>query len=144
MPVPRSNLEKPIRDAGAEIVRGQLPTVTGNSKLLGQLYQNLIENAVKFAADRSPVVELTAERAEGWWTLGVKDNGIGIKPEYFERIFRPFQRLHGRSEYQGTGIGLAICKKVLQKHGGAIWVESEPGAGAHFKFTLKELPEENS
>jgi K+-sensing histidine kinase KdpD len=106
--------------------------------LLNQLYQNLIGNAIKFTAGRQPMIHLTADHDHGGepWTLGVRDNGIGIKSEFAQLIFAPFQRLNSRDQYEGAGIGLTICKKVVQRHGGRIWVESRPGAGAHFKFLL--------
>ncbi len=124
-----------VADTGAHITRDALPVVTGDATLFIQLYQNLIGNALKFVEAGPPAVHLTAERENGHWVLGVRDNGIGIKPEYAEQIFTPFKRLHGRTEFAGTGIGLAICRKAVERHGGRIWVESEPGHGAHFKFT---------
>ncbi len=129
-------LELRINETQAQIVRDPLPTVTADPTLITQLYQNLIENALKFTKAEPPVVHLTAEQDQEMWTLGVKDNGIGLKSEHAERIFQPFQRLHGRNDYAGTGIGLAICKKTVQRHGGEIRVESQPGAGAHFRFTI--------
>jgi signal transduction histidine kinase len=127
-----------LQETGAEVLRDPLPNVPGDATLLTQLYQNLVGNALKFVArERTPRVRLTAVPCDGGWELGVEDNGIGIKPEYAERIFRPFQRLHSRGEYEGTGIGLAICKKAVERHAGDIWVESEPGQGTCFKFTLK-------
>lgn len=131
-------LQVRLQETGAQIVRDPLPHINGDATLLTQLYQNLVGNALKFVdCSRPPRVRLTVAECEGGWELGVEDNGIGIKPEYAERIFRPFQRLHNRSEYEGTGIGLAICKKAVERHAGEIWVESEPGQGARFKFTLK-------
>jgi light-regulated signal transduction histidine kinase (bacteriophytochrome) len=103
---------------------------------LTQLYQNLIGNSLKFIKDKQPVIHLTAIRQGEQWILGVRDNGIGMKPEYAERVFQPFQRLHNRGEYEGTGIGLSICKKTVQRHDGDIWVESELDNGAHFRFSL--------
>ncbi len=130
-------LEFRVQETGAEILRDELPTVTGDATSLTQLYQNLVGNALKFAdRRRQPRLRATAVRRGDVWELGVKDNGIGIKSEYAERIFRPFQRLHNRGEYEGTGIGLAICKKTVERHAGQIWVESQPGQGSHFKFTL--------
>ena len=110
--------------------------IAGDATLLTQVYQNLLNNALKFTDGAQPHICLTAEPAGNSWVLGVRDNGIGIEPQFAQRIFAPFQRLHTRSEYEGTGIGLAICKKVVERHGGRIWVESTPGAGAHFKFLL--------
>ena len=125
-----------VAETSAEIARDELPEVRGDRTMLTQVYQNLIGNALKFAGERRPVIRLTAERTDGHWVLGVKDNGIGIKPDRCEEIFLPFKRLHGRGEYEGTGMGLAICRRCVERHGGLIWVESEPGRGAHFKFTL--------
>ncbi len=125
-----------VAETGAEVARDPLPTVVGDPMLLTQLYQNLIGNALKFRGDRPPRIRLTAAQEEGAWVLGVADRGIGMKPEYAEQIFLPFKRLHGRTEYPGTGIGLAICKKAVESHGGRIWVESALGQGAHFRFTL--------
>ena len=107
--------------------------------MLTQLYQNLLSNALKFIGANRPLIRLTAERINGQLTLGVRDNGIGVEPRYAEQIFAPFKRLHGRGEYQGTGIGLAICAKTVERHGGKIWVESKTGKGAHFKFTIGEV-----
>ncbi len=128
-----------VEEIGAEITRDELPTVAGDATLLTQLYQNLIGNALKFVAPgRRPAIRLTAERINGERVFGVRDNGIGLKPEYAEQVFVAFKRLHGRGEYEGSGIGLAICRKTVERHGGRIWVESEPGKGAHFKFTISE------
>lgn len=128
-----------IAETGAEIEREPLPEVYGNAPLLAQLYQNLISNALKFIAPgRRPKVQLTATRDNGDWVLDVQDNGIGIEPQYFEQIFAPFKRLHGRSEYEGSGIGLAICRRAVARHGGRIWVESEPDRGSRFRFTIAE------
>ncbi len=125
-----------IEETGAEIVRDPLPQAWGDPTLLAQLYQNLIGNALKFVGAAPPHIHLTAERSGEEWVFGVKDNGIGIKPEYAQQIFQPFKRLHGRGEYEGSGIGLAVCRKVMERHHGRIWVESEEGWGAHFKFAL--------
>jgi PAS domain S-box-containing protein len=138
-------LELRIAETGAEIVRQALPKVPGDRTLLVQLYQNLIGNGLKFRGSATPRIELSAEPApEGGWLLGVRDSGIGLKPEYAEQIFAPFKRLHGRDEYEGTGIGLAICRKIVERHGGRIWVESEPGQGAYFRFTLGKAVEGES
>lgn len=126
-----------IRETGATISRDPLPEVWGDSALLTQLYQNLLGNALKFlTAGKPPQIHLTAQKQGEEWVLGVQDNGIGIKPEYAEQIFQPFKRLHGRGKYEGSGIGLAVCRKVMERHHGRIWVESEEGQGAHFKFAL--------
>ena len=126
-----------IDETQAVVVREPLPVVKGNGTLLNQLYQNLIGNAIKFTAgNKRPRIELTAGHHGAQWALGVRDNGIGIEPAFAQVIFSPFQRVNCRQEYEGAGIGLTICKKVVQRHGGRIWVESKPGAGAHFKFLL--------
>ena len=126
-----------IDDAGATIRSHDLPDVWGDAGQLSQLFQNLVGNALKFRNSRPPEVEVGA-RAEGAvWRFWVRDNGIGMDPKHAERIFVIFQRLH-RKEYPGTGIGLAICKRIVERHGGAIWVESEPGNGATFFFTVPQ------
>ncbi len=132
-----ANLTVAISESGAVITRDPLPTVLGDDTQLGQLWQNLIGNAVKFRAEgRAPQIRVTARRNGDEWTFGVADNGIGIEPQYFERVFRVFQRLHTRTRYAGTGIGLAICKKIVERHGGRIWIESQPEEGSTFYFTL--------
>jgi len=133
-------LDERVMETGAEVVRDELPGISADRTLLTQLYQNLIGNALKFVGTERPRIHLTAELENGHHVLGVRDNGIGIKPEHAEQIFIPFKRLHGRAEYSGSGIGLAICRKVVERHGGRIWVESEPGKGAHFRFTLGGAP----
>jgi PAS domain S-box-containing protein len=125
-----------VKETGAEVIYDKLPAVWGDSTLLTQLYQNLIGNALKFNGDQRPIIQLTFEEGEGTQVFGVKDNGIGIDPKYAQQIFKPFRRLHGRAEYEGSGVGLAICRKIVERHGGKIWVESEPGKGAHFRFTI--------
>jgi light-regulated signal transduction histidine kinase (bacteriophytochrome) len=105
---------------------------------LRQVFQNLIGNALKFRGDEPPRIHIGAERQAGEWVLAVGDNGIGIDPQYFERIFQVFQRLHTQREYAGSGIGLAICKKIVERRGGRIWVSSEPGKGATFFFTIPD------
>lgn len=126
-----------LEETGAKIEWDNLPDISCDETLLIQLYQNLIGNGLKFIGPDSPVIRLSCEHQNGDIVLGVKDNGIGLKTEYAEQIFLPFKRLHLRSEYEGAGIGLAICRKIVEIHGGRIWVESEPGKGAHFRFTLK-------
>lgn len=128
-----------IQESQGEISRDELPQVQGDRTMLTQLYQNLLSNASKFTGVDRPLIRLTAERVDGQLILGVKDNGIGIEPKYAEQIFAPFKRLHGRGKYEGTGIGLAICARTVERHGGKIWIESTPGKGTHFKFTLDEV-----
>ena len=125
-----------VRETGAEVTRHALPEVWGDSMMLTQLYQNLIGNALKFCENQRPIIQLTFEEKDGDQIFGVKDNGIGVEPKYAPQIFQPFRRLHGRTEYEGSGVGLAICRKIVERHGGRIWVESEPGKGAHFRFTV--------
>jgi light-regulated signal transduction histidine kinase (bacteriophytochrome) len=114
--------------------------VFGQASQLGQVFQNLIANAIKFRGEAPPRVNVSAQRNGKEWLFTVQDNGIGIDPAQAERIFVPFQRLHTREEYPGAGIGLAVCKKIVERHGGHIWVESEPGRGARFLFTLRARP----
>ncbi|HZX31094.1 MAG TPA: PAS domain S-box protein [Rhodocyclaceae bacterium] len=132
-----ADLQLFIKETGARIEAGRLPAIQGDASQLRALLQNLISNAVKYRApDRPPEVQVGASVQAGEATFWVRDNGIGIDPRYFEKIFVIFQRLHARSEYPGTGIGLAICKKIVDNHAGRIWVESSPGQGATFFFTL--------
>lgn len=126
-----------LEERRARIERAPLPRALGDRTLLTQLYHNLIGNALKFC-DRAPVLSLTCERGAEGAVLGVRDNGIGLDPRFAEQIFQPFRRLHRRKAYDGTGIGLAICRKAVECHGGRIWVESAPGEGAHFRFQLPE------
>ena len=136
-----ANLRVTIAERGAVVVAGQLPMVMGNPPQLTQVFQNLIGNGLKFCKEGQPEVRVSAERQGGEWVFSVSDNGIGIDQQYADRIFLIFQRLHKRDEYEGTGIGLAICKKIVERHGGRIWVESEPGKGATFRFTLQMVDE---
>ena len=121
---------------GASVTHDPLPEVEADEVQLVQLFQNLIGNALKFQGAQPPRIHVSAAERPGAWEIGVRDNGIGIDPQYFERIFMVFQRLHSKGEYPGTGIGLAICKKVVDRHGGRIRVESAPGQGSTFYFTL--------
>jgi light-regulated signal transduction histidine kinase (bacteriophytochrome) len=110
--------------------------VQADNVQLTQVFQNLIGNALKFRGAEPPRIEVGVERQKAAWVFSVRDNGIGIDPQHSERIFAPFERLHGRHEYPGTGVGLAICKKIAERHGGRIWVESKPGEGSTFRFTM--------
>jgi light-regulated signal transduction histidine kinase (bacteriophytochrome) len=124
---------------GATVRCGSLPQLYCDRNEFVQLFELLIENAVKYAREGiAPEITISAERQADRWVLSVRDNGIGIEPEYQQKIFNVFQRLHPRSEYEGTGIGLAICRKIVEVHGGRIWVESEPGAGSTFRFTVPD------
>lgn len=127
-----------IQERGAVVTRADLPTVRADASQLGRVFQNLIGNALKFCREGTPRVEIGAEPGKQEWRFWVRDNGIGILPKDFERIFMMFERLHDRSEYPGTGIGLAICQKIVECHGGRIWVESEPGTGSTFWFTIPD------
>jgi PAS domain S-box-containing protein len=131
-------LESSIHDAEAQVVCGELPVVMGDRSQLVQLMQNLIGNGLKYHGDKSPRVYVSAERNGNEWIFSVRDNGIGIDPKYYERIFEIFKRLHDQKEYPGTGIGLAVCRRVVTRHGGRIWLESEAGHGSVFHFTLPE------
>lgn len=131
-----ANLQAATIESGAEVDHKPLPTVMADDVQLTQLFQNLIGNAIKFHNEKPPRVHVSAEKKGQEWVFSVQDNGIGIAPEYAQRIFLIFQRLHDRSEYKGTGIGLAVCKKIVERHGGRIWVDSQPGQGSTFYFTL--------
>ncbi len=132
-----ANLAHVIRDSGASIERpAVLPTLACDKSGMTQVFQNLVANAIKFKGAAPPEIRIEASRGEQDWIISVADNGIGIEPQYFDRIFIIFQRLHARTEYEGTGIGLAICKRIVERHDGAMWVESTPGEGSSFKFRL--------
>ncbi len=147
-----SNLSRAIGESGAKVECENLPKVHGDSVQIAQVFQNLIANAVKFSEGETPIIKISAVHGEsggrkgdgasldGFWTFAVADNGIGIDPSYFDRIFQMFQRLHTREEFSGTGIGLAICKKIVERHGGSIWLESQRGEGTTFFFTLPGIP----
>jgi light-regulated signal transduction histidine kinase (bacteriophytochrome) len=132
----RVNLSVAIEGVGALVTNEELPTVLADPTQLGQLLQNLIANAIKFHGAESPRVHIAACERAAEWVFTVRDNGIGIEPEYFDRIFAIFQRLHVAADYPGTGIGLAVCKRIAERHGGRIWVESDPGNGATFSFSI--------
>jgi PAS domain S-box-containing protein len=131
-----SRLGGALDESGATLTRDALPVVLGDESEFTQLFQNLIANALKFRAPAAPVIHVGAQAGEGEWVLSVSDNGIGIAAEYQERIFGIFKRLHTREEYPGTGIGLTICKKIVERLGGRIWVTSEPERGSTFRFAL--------
>jgi PAS domain S-box-containing protein len=133
----RADLRTAIAESHAELTCDELPVVQGNEIQLTQVLLNVISNAVKYRGSEAPRIHIAATREEPGWKISVQDNGIGIDPQYFERIFIVFQRLHTREAYEGTGVGLAICKRIVERHGGRIWVESEPGTGSTFHFTLK-------
>lgn len=130
------NLKDAISAADASICVHKLPAVLADPVQLTQLFQNLIGNAIKYRSDRPPKITVSAAGAESQWVFSIQDNGIGIEDKYFDRIFQMFQRLHTRNEYPGTGIGLAICRRIVERHGGKIWVESQCGHGSTFFFSF--------
>ena len=134
-----SNLVSSIEEAGARVTSDPLPTLTADAMQLTQLFQNLIGNAIKFRSpDRMCQVHVCAERRDDQWVLSVRDNGIGIPPDLYERVFTAFYRRYSQQKYAGAGIGLAVCKKIVERHGGRIWVESTVGEGSTFHFTLSD------
>jgi len=132
------NLQTLLQENQAEVNRGELPQVTADPGQLAQVFQNLVQNAVKFRGAETPRIEVAATRGEDGWVFSVSDNGVGIEPQYFDRIFIIYQRLVSKAELGGTGIGLALVKKIVARHGGRIWVESTPGKGSTFYFNLPE------
>jgi light-regulated signal transduction histidine kinase (bacteriophytochrome) len=132
------NLEASLKAAQAQVTHDNLPTLPADAIQITQLFQNLIGNAVKFRGEQPPQIHAGVRREPDRWVFSVQDKGIGIEPQYFERIFQLFQRLHTRKHYPGTGIGLTICKRIVERHGGKIWVESQPGRGTTFFFSLPE------
>jgi PAS domain S-box-containing protein len=131
------NLKSTIEESGAEIIFSNLPTVTGNKALLATVFQNLLDNSLKFRKNGAkPVIEIKAVQKDGEWEFSLRDNGIGLNQQYENRIFVIFQRLHTRDKFEGSGIGLSICKKIIAFHGGKIWVQSQEGDGTTFLFTL--------
>ncbi len=133
-----NNLRVTIEESDAEIIHDPLPIITADPGQLTQVLQNLVGNAIKFRGKRKPVIHLSAKKVGEYWQFAIQDNGIGIEPQYFERIFLVFQRLHTRREYPGTGIGLSLCKKIIERHGGKIWVQSKIEHGSTFYFTIPE------
>ena len=131
-----ANLHLAIRENQASVTRGDLPRVKADSFQLLQLFQNLIGNAIKYRSSEAPVVQVEASRQGDSWLFSVQDNGIGIASQYHPRIFQIFQRLHTQKQYSGTGIGLAICQRIVDRHGGSLWVESEPNRGSTFYFSI--------
>ena len=131
-----ASLKLAIEDANADVTHDPLLVLPADQSQLEHVFLNLIGNALKFRGGQRTAVHVTAAQQDGNWRFSVRDNGIGIDPQYFDRIFIIFQRLHGRTEYPGTGIGLAITKRIIERHGGRIWVESQPGHGATFFFTI--------
>jgi light-regulated signal transduction histidine kinase (bacteriophytochrome) len=125
-----------VEERGAKISVGPLPVLNAEPLLLSQVFQNLIGNALKFQKGAEPVVELSARREDERWVFGVRDEGIGIAPEHGEKIFKLFGRLHGRDEYPGNGVGLSLCKKVVERHGGDIWLDPLPQKGSTFYFSI--------
>jgi len=131
------NLKSAIDESGATVNVGEMPTVQADEIQMFQVMQNLIGNSIKFRGDEPPVINISAEPGDGEWIIRVQDNGIGMEPQYTDRIFQVFNRLHSQDKYEGTGIGLAICKKIIERQGGRIWVESEPNRGSIFYFSIK-------
>jgi light-regulated signal transduction histidine kinase (bacteriophytochrome) len=131
-----TNLQVEIEKNSAIVTHEQLPTLLADHIQIIQLFQNLIGNSIKFRGEEPPRVHISAEHKEKEWVISICDNGIGIDPKHYTSIFDNFQRLHDSSKYPGNGIGLAICKKIVENHGGRIWVDSMPGKGSVFKFTI--------
>jgi PAS domain S-box-containing protein len=135
----KANLQLLIAETGAQITTGEMPAVRGETPQFMQLFQNLLANALKFRSDEKPVIEISAHRQGAAWQFEVKDNGVGLDMQYAERIFVIFQRLHRKETYPGSGLGLAVCRKIVVRHGGRIWVESTPGKGTTFYFTIPAI-----
>lgn len=130
------NLEVAVKESGASIVSTPLPRVRMYAFQLEQIFQNLIGNAIRYRSHLPPCIRVAAVRRDREWLFSVQDNGIGIEPQYHEQVFGMFKRLHSAAEYAGTGMGLAICQRAIERAGGRIWVESEPGTGSTFYFTI--------
>jgi light-regulated signal transduction histidine kinase (bacteriophytochrome) len=134
-----ADLNSDLQQAEAVVsCQSELPTIVADAKQSIVLFQNLIGNSIKYRSQEAPIIKIAAQRHQDFWQFSIMDNGIGIEPQYHERIFQIFQRLHTPEEYPGTGIGLAICQKIVERHGGSIWVESDPtrDRGATFHFTI--------
>lgn len=129
-------LRQAIEETGARVRSRKLPAVTGNFGGLSRVFQTLLANAIQYRSERQPWIQVDCARRGEDWLISIADNGIGIKPEYHERIFLPFARLHAQAERPGTGLGLAVCRHIVESHNGRIWVESEVGAGSTFYFTV--------
>ena len=132
----REDLQLQIVESDATVTVGELPVVRGDRDQLRQVFQNLVDNGIEYRGDDPPEIRIDAERDGDDWVCSVSDNGIGIDEENTERIFEVFQRLHSQDQHAGTGIGLALCQRIVERHGGEIWVESEPGEGSTFYLTL--------
>jgi light-regulated signal transduction histidine kinase (bacteriophytochrome) len=128
-----------IQERHAEVDYGRLPSVMGDESQLVQLFQNLIGNSIKFCEAPVPQVKISAIEREGYWEFAVADNGIGIEPQFFERVFVIFKRLNNKQSYPGSGIGLSLCRKIVERHLGEIWIKSKPGEGTTFFFTLPKV-----
>jgi len=137
-------LDASLKQSGAVLCFGELPRVMADRAQLTQLFLNLVSNAIKYCQGRTPVVKVSASKKDGQWLFSVADNGIGVESQYFGKIFEVFKRLHTQKEYPGTGIGLAVCRRVVERHGGAIWLESALDQGSTFYFTLPEIPAESA
>lgn len=135
------NLEMPLEEANAKVTSDPLPLVLGDQVTLTSLMQNLISNGIKFRGEVEPEIRITAKRDGSSWQISISDNGIGIEAKNIDRLFVPFRRLHAQREYEGSGIGLATCRRIVDQHGGRIWVESELGKGSTFHFTLPAAPD---
>jgi light-regulated signal transduction histidine kinase (bacteriophytochrome) len=135
----RVDLGAEISERGAKLVCGPLPHLVGDESRILQVMQNLVANAIKFCPpDRAPVINVSASRLSSGWRIDVRDNGIGVDPRYASKVFGMFQRLHGEDQFPGTGIGLAICQRIIERHGGHIWVDGYEGEGSTFSFTVPD------
>ncbi len=136
--------EMAVQESGAEITVEPLATVVADRGQLTQLFQNLVGNAIKYRSEVAPEIHISGRESGEYYEFCVQDNGIGIDPKFYERVFEIFQRLHNRREYSGTGIGLALCKRIVERFGGNIWLESTPGAGSAFYFTIPRAKQQDS